>query len=693
MIGCLIAGGALSVAWVSRYAVAVHRLARGVGDTVFSSADGKPWFRLDEQRHDISLDQISPHLQHAVVAVEDRRFYYHPGVDPIGIARALVHDIRSGGRFEGGSTLTQQLARTLFLSNVRTYGRKLKEAAIAVMIEAQLTKTQILELYLNRVYLSAGVYGVQTISEHLFRKSADTVTLPEAALIAGLIRAPSALSPWSNYDGALDRSHLVLARMRELGFITAEEEQAARRVRPRIQPYRQPADARAGWAKEFLRQQFRNEFGGDHPPDWQVQTTFRPSIQDAAERAVSAGLERLRRPGLEAALVAIDPATGDILAMVGGANYQRSTFNRATRSRRQPGSAFKPFVYAAALERGYSPVSVLTNLRHVSAPENPEWNPRSSEGDPDQLTLRAALFESNNAAAADLQQQVGSRNVLSLASDAGLSSLPDVPSLALGTSEVTVLEMCSAYTTFANLGVRTVPNAILRVEDRSGKIVWQPTVRSVAVMDTAHAWLMTDALRDVVRHGTAVGSVGSRINFPAGGKKTFQIQNTDRLLTGAWGVETYDGLIGVKNGYTSNAGNTFTGAATRGGRTLLVTVMHPKSGGSGVYEETAQLLDWGFKNAAQAEAIALAPQVFERIEEWRFLGYLRQIRRDGYQLPLPGLLKRSTSRKKKMKTMAKAMIRPGRRSPFPNRATMISVTSSAEGSSTGSCRHTASPSR
>src|SRR5207247_4999451 len=205
-------------------------------------ADGQMWFRLDEQRQDVPLAEISTDLQHAVVAIEDRRFYHHPGIDPIGLTRAAVRNVRRGARTEGGSTLTQQLARTLYLSNVRTYGRKAEEAAIAVMIEAQLTKPQILELYLNRVYLSAGIYGVQTISEHLFRKSADTVTLPEAALIAGLLRAPSALSPWSNYDGALDRSHLVLARMRELGFITAEEEHAARRVRPRIQPYRQPAD-------------------------------------------------------------------------------------------------------------------------------------------------------------------------------------------------------------------------------------------------------------------------------------------------------------------------------------------------------------------------------------------------------------------------------------------------------------------
>src|SRR5689334_4948523 len=287
----------VSAVWLSRYAVAVHRLTRGIGDTIFYGADGQPWFRLDEQRHDVSLDEISGDLQHAVVAVEDHRFYRHPGIDPIGLGRAVVRDIRSGGRVEGGSTLTQQLARTLFLSNVRSYGRKLKEAGIALLIEAQLTKPQILELYLNRVYLSAGVYGVETMSEHLFRKTASKLTLPEAALIAGLIRAPSALSPWANYDGALERSHLVLAQMRAQRFISPAQEEAAKRARPRIQPYRQPSDVKAAWAKDFLRQQFRNEFGGDHPPDWQVHTSFLPAIQDAAERAVAMGVDRLRRPG------------------------------------------------------------------------------------------------------------------------------------------------------------------------------------------------------------------------------------------------------------------------------------------------------------------------------------------------------------------------------------------------------------
>jgi 1A family penicillin-binding protein len=504
--------------WLSRYAVAVHRLTRGIGDTVFYGADGQPWFRLDEQRHDVALDEISMDLQHAVVAVEDRRFYHHPGIDPIGLGRAVVRDIRGGGRIEGGSTLTQQLARTIFLSNVKSVGRKVKEGGIALLIEAQLSKKQILEFYLNRVYLSAGVYGVETMSQHLFRKPAGSVTLPEAALIAGLIRAPSALSPWSNYDGALERSHVVLSQMRAQGLITAAQEETARRARPRIQPYRQPSDARAGFAKEYLRQQFRNEFGGDNPPDWQVHTAFLPAVQDAAERAVAAGVDRLHRPGLEAALVAIDPSTGDVLAMVGGANYARSTYNRAARSRRQPGSAFKPLVYAAALAKGYSPVSVLTNLRRVSAPGDPEWSPRSEHEQADEMTLRAALLESNNPAAADLQQRVGSRAVLQLAGDAGLSGLPDVPSLALGTGLVSPLDLTAAYTMFPGDGQVARPRGMISVFDSGGRQVYDRPVDREQLISPAVAFQMTSMLRDVIERGTGASARTLGVRGPVAGK-------------------------------------------------------------------------------------------------------------------------------------------------------------------------------
>jgi len=521
LVALLITGGAVSVWWMSRYALAVHRLTRGVGDTVFLSRDGQPWFRLDEQRHDVSLTDIAPDLQHAIVAIEDHRFYYHPGVDPIGIGRALFRGVTEGGRLEGGSTLTQQLARTLFLSNSRTVGRKVKEALIALMLELELTKTQILELYLNRIYLSAGVYGVETMSEHLYRKPARDLTLAEAALVAGLVRAPSSLSPWSNYDGALTRSHVVLARMREQQFITPQQEAAAMKVRPRIQSYRQAREGASGWAKEFLRQQFRSEFGGDHPPDWRVRTTFDRTMQDSAEKAVSAGLRRLGKPGLEAAFVALDPQTGDLLAMVGGGDYSRSTFNRATRGRRQPGSAFKPFVYATALTRGFSPVSVLEHLDAVKAPAAgaPEWSPRNAEaGTPDALTLRAALMDSNNAAAVDLQQRVGTGAVLRLASTAGLNNLPDVPSLALGTGLVSPLALTAAYTVFPGGGQLAEPRGLLSVTDAQGEEVFTQEVRRRRVLSEPVAYQMLSMLRDVVDRGTGAQARALGVRGAVGGK-------------------------------------------------------------------------------------------------------------------------------------------------------------------------------
>src|SRR6266511_834145 len=348
--------------WTGKHYLAIYRLTRGVGDAVF--------------------------------AAEDHRFYRHPGIDPIAVGRATLHNLKRGRLSEGGSTLTQQLARTLFLSNRRTLGRKAKEAILARMLEQVLDKNQILELYLNRVSLSGGLFGVEAMSRSLFEKRALDLNLAESVLVAGLIRSPSALSPWSNLDGAVARSRVVLARMRAEGYITAQDERAARQARLQIAPRPNPTDPRSGYAKEYLRQLFRERVGDDNPPDWQVHTSFRSDVQQAAEQALAQGLRRLRIPGLQAALVALDPETGDILALVGGSDFASAPFNRAVRSRRQPGSAFKPFVYAAALERGLSPVSVLTDLRGVVAEGQPEWAPSNAEGEgPDALTLREALLE------------------------------------------------------------------------------------------------------------------------------------------------------------------------------------------------------------------------------------------------------------------------------------------------------------
>jgi penicillin-binding protein 1A len=516
----LVAVTAVTVLWSMRQGWAVYRLRRGVGDTWFYSADGKPWFRMDEQRRDVSLDQIAPDLQHAVVAIEDHRFYRHFGIDPIGTGRALWRDARGGGRVEGGSTITQQLARTLFLSNKKTIGRKVQEAMLALLLEQELSKKQILELYLNRVYLSGGVYGVETMSRNLFGRSAAALSLPEAAMIAGLIQAPSALSPWSNLDGAIERSHVVLQRMRDEGFINQAQLDAARRAHVRIRPFPRASEAQWGYAKEFLRQQFRDRFGGDHPPDWEVRTTFVPELQEAAERAVDDWLQRFGKRDLQAALVAIDPATGDILAMVGGRDFRESQFNRAWRSRRQPGSAFKPLLYTVALSNGFSPASVLEGLSSIQPQGPDEWAPRNVHGeDQDALTLRAALLESNNRAATFLQQKVGTRPILHLASDVGLRDMPDVPSLSLGTGLVTPLELTAAYSMFPNGGFSVRPRGLTRVIDADGGVAFDNPTKTDRVITPQVAYQMVSMLTDVVDRGTATPARTSfGIRFPIGGK-------------------------------------------------------------------------------------------------------------------------------------------------------------------------------
>ena len=519
IFGTLVVVTAVGTTWLFRQAWSVYQLRRGVGDTWFLSADGRRWFRMDEQRQDVPIAEISPHMRNAFIAIEDHRFYKHPGVDLIAIGRAVVRNIRSPGTVEGGSTLTQQLARTLFLSTHHSYGRKAREAVLAIMIEAGLTKEQVLELYLNRIYLSAGIYGVQTMATSLFGKSAKDLTVAESALIAGLARAPSALSPWSNLEGAVQRSHVVLARMREEGLITADQERAAKAARFRIRPYPGSTNPRAGYAKEYLRQQFRDRFGGDHPPDWQVRTTFIPELQDAAERAVGDGLRRFNKGDLQAALIVVDPTTGDILALVGGRDFRQSQFNRATRSRRQPGSAFKPFLFAAALERGYSPVSVLDGLTTIKPQGPDEWAPRNASGNtPDFLTLRAALIESNNRAATALQQRVGSRPVLRLASNVGMHDLPDVPSLSLGTGLVTPLELTAAFAVFPNGGYSVRPRAIVRVLDADGSVVIDSQVQTERVISPQVAYQMVSMLSDVMDRGTAAAARSWGVSFPSGGK-------------------------------------------------------------------------------------------------------------------------------------------------------------------------------
>ena len=294
---------------------------------------------------------------------------------------------------------------------------------------------------------------------------------------------------------------------------------SARAERLRVRPYRSDRAGRHGYAKAYLRQRFRDEFGGDHPPDWRVHTTFNVALQDAAEAAVERGLARLGKPALQAALVAIDPATGNVLAMVGGRDYRRSAFNRASRSRRQPGSAFKPFVFAAALERGLSPASLLGGLDRIQPQGPDEWTPRNAHDDaPDVLTLRAALLESDNRAATLLQQQVGSKRVLRVAKQAGLYNLPDVPSLALGTGLVTPLALTAAFAVFPNGGFAVEPRDITRVLDADGSVALAQPVVTEQVLSPEVAFQMVSMLGDVIDRGTGSAARRLGVRFPVGGK-------------------------------------------------------------------------------------------------------------------------------------------------------------------------------
>jgi 1A family penicillin-binding protein len=542
----------ISAIWMVRYTYAIDRLSRGVGQTYFYGADGQRWFPLEAHRLDVPLARISPDLQHAVVAIEDRRFYSHLGLDPIGITRAVFRDLRAGGIEEGGSTLTQQLARTLFLSSERNFSRKFKEMFLAVMIERRLTKPQILELYLNRIYLGRSVYGVEAMSRDVFGKGAADLSLSEAAFIAGLIRMPSSLSPWSHYDRAVERSHVVLAAMREEKLITPADEQAARASAPR--PLARPGltAGGAGYAEDYLRQQFRAEFGDDNPPDWKVLTTLVPAIQKEAERAVTQGLERWRAPQLQAALVALDPATGDVLALVGGRDFGQAPFNRAINAKRQPGSAFKPILYAAALEAGMSPISVVSGLNEFHVPGHDEWVVKNASADTrDSLTLREALYESNNQAAVRLQTQVGAQPVLRLAKALGLPDLPNVPSLALGVGEVTPMQLTAAYAAFPNGGFAVTPRPFTMVLDNNDRTVLTGDILREHVLSDATAFQMVSMLEDVLDEGTGAPARQLGVRFPAGGKTgttdefkdAWFVGFTSTIVAGVWvGLDQPDSI-------------------------------------------------------------------------------------------------------------------------------------------------------
>lgn len=417
----------------------------------------------------VTIKELPPYLPKAFVAIEDRRFYDHFGLDPLGIVRALARNVSAGGVSQGGSTLTQQLAKNLFLTQERTMSRKIQEAILALWLEQTFTKDEILALYLNRVYFGAGAYGVEAAALRYFNKHASEVSVAEAAMLAGLVQAPSRLAPTRNPQAAQARAQLVLTNMVELGFITDKAAKDA--MMSPAQTVRPGGAGSVNYAADYVMD-ILDDYVGAVETDIVVRTTIDGAMVNAGESALTSVLNEkgAKAKVSQGTLVALAP-DGAIRVLIGGRNYGQSQFNRATSARRQPGSSFKPFVYLAALENGLNPDTVRED-----APINLNgWQPRNfSRRYSGPVTLATALARSLNTVVVRLAMEVGPRTVVQTAQRMGISSpLQANASIALGTSEVTPLEITAAYAAFANGGTGVVPYIIRDVKTTAGKVLYK----------------------------------------------------------------------------------------------------------------------------------------------------------------------------------------------------------------------------
>jgi 1A family penicillin-binding protein len=505
-----------------------------------------------ERRIFVPLAQVPKALRDAIIATEDRRFYSHWGVDPIGIARAVYQNYRRGRIVEGGSTITQQLAKLLFLTPDKSLDRKLKEAVLAVQLERRYSKDRILEMYLNQIYFGHGAYGVEAAARTYFGKSASELNAREAALLAGLPRAPSSYSPFDHPDLARKRREVVLRRMVEFGVINdADGKRLARSDLGLIPPERRRTTGQ--YFLEHVSQVLEAKYGEDmvFKGGLNVYTTFNPTMQLAAEQAVRDGLKALEgrvkgRSGEhpEAALITVDPQTGYIRAMVGGYDFFRSEFNRAVLARRQPGSAFKPFVYVAALEAGLTPATRIEDapVSYAIGQNGQPWRPENYDRKYRGLTtLEQALEESVNVVTVKLQERVGISRTIHVARRLGISSpLHTDLSLALGSSDVTLLELTSAYSALANQGVWVPPTAIRYVTDANGKLLEEHAPQGKEAVSPETAYVITHMLRGVVERGTGQGAkaLGRPIAAKTGTTNDYSnawfVGYTPKLATGVW---------------------------------------------------------------------------------------------------------------------------------------------------------------
>ncbi|HEX8442924.1 MAG TPA: PBP1A family penicillin-binding protein [Allosphingosinicella sp.] len=478
----------------------------------------------------LPYSEIPPIMRNAMIAVEDRRFRSHPGVDPIGFARAVKVRIDRGRWTQGGSTITQQLARNIFLSNSRTFGRKMREAILALALERRFTKDQILELYLNRVYFGGGAYGIDAASRRFFGHSAQQLSLSEAAIIAGLVKAPSNYSPTADAEAARGRAGVVIQSMLEYEFITASEAAAAEPARVELVP--PPKQNSVRYFTDWVLPQLDTLIDESVEPI-DVFTTLDPGMQRVADQAVNANTPR----ALQGALVSLD-RDGAVRAMVGGKNYVDSLYNRATQATRQPGSAFKLFVYLSALESGHKPDDVV-----VDSPVNINgWSPRNNDRvfrGP--IPLRQAFAQSINTISAKLGEEVGFRTVADMAQRFGITTKVNTqPSMVLGTSDVRLLDMTRAFAAVARKGVAVSPYGIRRVTTAKGELLYSHETDDSRVL--VAPWVaaqMTDLLQAAVLTGTGRAA---QIGRPVAGKTGTTSSNKDgwfigfssAITTGVW---------------------------------------------------------------------------------------------------------------------------------------------------------------
>ncbi|MGH7526422.1 MAG: transglycosylase domain-containing protein, partial [Gemmatimonadales bacterium] len=524
---------------------------------------GAPLGRLTYVRRiNVPLTRVPRHVRAAFIATEDRRFYYHNGIDWRSAGRAALRNLKHFDVREGFSTITMQVVRNAFLphlSQQRTLRRKLIELTLARRLERAVSKQRILELYLNVIYLGNGTYGVEAASRDLFGKSVENLTLGEAATLAGIARGPSLYAPRRHPERARVRRDLVLTLMTREGYLPEQRAERARGrpLRLAASEWRPRQDQSA--ALDPVRAVVDSVLGDDAPGlgDIVVRTTLDAGAQEAAERAVrvqAAAIERAagaayRRPGveLEGALVALDPRSGEIRALIGGRRYVRNGFNRALVAHRQPGSAFKPFVYAAALASGVSPATVLDDSPVEIRDGDRTWRPVNFAGEyGGSLTLRRALMRSANAATVRLSREVGERRVMALARRAGIQSpLEPIPAMALGALEVTPLELVAAYAPFANGGFRVRPSLVRRIETADGMVLWRAPAlapKPERVLDAAEAFQITSMLRSVIDGGTGRvvrnlgvrGAVAGKTGTTNNGADVWFVGYTPSLVAGVW---------------------------------------------------------------------------------------------------------------------------------------------------------------